>query len=196
MDYPIFISGRESGVLHESRSGLYTVFEAELPGVPERLLRLWVHGAGESAYLGVPLPAEGGLRLRRRLSALERAAFPAQPVCASDGEKYTEHGGGRTPETSLHNIEIKENIKEDKVEGEDMSRHNNKKSESGTDRCPWPAPVTESAGDLLWFRRPDGSLTAYDGVSTLLALPAVLRRRPRGAVLRKIEGVEYLVFRY
>ena len=33
MDYPIFISGRESGVLHESRSGLYTVFEAELPGV-------------------------------------------------------------------------------------------------------------------------------------------------------------------
>jgi hypothetical protein len=48
----------------------------------------------------------------------------------------------------------------------------------------------------LWLRRTDGSLVAHDGISSLVALPAKLRRETGGAVLRQIEGKEYIVFRY
>ena len=67
MDYPIFLSGRPTGTLSESRSGLYTVFEASLPSDPGHLVRLYLHGGGESAYLGLLQPWSGGLFLRRRL---------------------------------------------------------------------------------------------------------------------------------
>ena len=55
--------------------------------------------------------------------------------------------------------------------------------------------MTEETEGLLWLRRADGSLTAHDGVSGLLALPAVLKNAPGRAVLRQIEGKDYLVFR-
>ena len=154
MEYPIFLGGRRAGTLRERAEGLYTAFEAELPEVPEQLLRLWVHGAGESAYLGIPEPGEGGLFLTRRLSAMERRRFPRAILCASEEE----------------------------------SLHNNKS-------CPWPAPVTEETEGLLWLRRPDGSLSAHDGVSGLLALPTSLKDAPGRAVLRRIDGRDYLVFR-
>ena len=166
MEYPIFLGGERAGTLFERAEGLYTVFKAQLPGQPARLLRLWVHGEGESACLGVPEPKEGGLFLTRRLTALERGRFPKTIAFASEEESY----------------------------------HNNKSAEpageAALDRCPWPAPVSEETGDLLWLRRTDGSLTAHDGVSSLLALPAALKSTPPGAVLRVIEGREYLVFRY
>lgn len=60
-----------------------------------------------------------------------------------------------------------------------------------------PEPETEETGEdgLLWFARPDGSLTAFDGRGTLLALPARLRRTPPGVRLARIEGRDYLIFR-
>ena len=184
MDYPIRIGGEQAGTLRESVSGLYTVFEAELPGTPPRLLRLWVHGEGESACLGLMEPKDGGLFLLRRFSALERKKLPARIVYASEEKEGT----------SLHNTE-KDSM--EMPETEPNGLHNvNEPRPGGLDRCPWPAPVGEESGDLLWLRRRDGTLTAHDGISTLLALPASLRSAPRGAVLRRIEGMDYLVFRY
>lgn len=162
MDYPLLLGGREAGTLSESRSGLYTVFEARVPFDPGRLVRLYLHGAGESAYLGLMQPGSGGLTLRRRLSALERRAFPAEIAFASDEEGL--HHAEPPPQTTLA-------------------------------ACPWPAPVPEEDGGLLWMRCRDGSLRAFDGVSTLVALPSQLRRVRPGTVLREIEGRSYLVFR-
>lgn len=184
MDYPIRIDGARAGTLRESVSGLYTVFEAELPDTPPRLLRLWVHGEGESACLGLMEPKDDGLCLLRRFSALERKKLPARIAYASERE---------TAE-SLHNstTEKLENPTE-----QTKGLHNiDEPQVGGLDRCPWPAPVGKESGDLLWLRRGDGTLTAHDGISTLLALPARLRSAPRGAVLRRIEGMDYLVFRY
>lgn len=184
MDYPIRIDGARAGTLRESVSGLYTVFEAELPDTPPRLLRLWVHGEGESACLGLMEPKDDGLFLLRRFSALERKRLPARIVYASEQQE----------KKSLHNAET-DNVKT--LETEPKGLHNNAEPQpGGLDRCPWPAPVGEESGDLLWLRRGDGTLTAHDGISTLLALPARLRSAPRGAVLRRIEGMDYLVFRY
>ena len=61
--------------------------------------------------------------------------------------------------------------------------------------CPWPAPAPEGDGDLLWLRCTDGTLRAFDGVSSLVAFPAALKRPVRGAELRRIGDADYLVFR-
>lgn len=69
--------------------------------------------------------------------------------------------------------------------------------EPGVEMEPEPEPEPEEAEEdgLLWFARPDGSLTAFDGRGTLLALPARLRRTPPGVRLMHIEGRDYLIFR-
>ena len=99
MDYPLIIGGREAGALREAQSGLYTVFEASLTEDPGGLVRLYVHGGGESAYLGLMQPVNAGLFLRRRLSALERRRLPAVISFASD----TPESAGEADPTSLHN---------------------------------------------------------------------------------------------
>ena len=64
MDYPILIGGERAGTLRESQSGLYTLFEAGLPEDPGGLVRLYVHGDGRSAYLGLLTP-DGGAHSNR-----------------------------------------------------------------------------------------------------------------------------------
>lgn len=65
-------------------------------------------------------------------------------------------------------------------------------------RSPEPKPAKAVPGeeDLLWFAAPDGSLAAFDGRRTLVALPARDVRTPMGAesVVRYINGREYVVF--
>ena len=161
MDYPLTV-GDQTGTLCESQSGLYTLFEASLPRDPGGLVRLYVHGGGESACLGLMEPQGGGLVLRRRLSALERRGLPAVIEYASDAPESL-HNTNAPPQTTLT-------------------------------ACPGPAPEPEGEG-LLWFRCADGTLRAHDGVSTLAAFPAKLRASASGAALRRIEGVDYLVFR-
>ena len=57
-------------------------------------------------------------------------------------------------------------------------------------------PPEEEKDELLWFSRPDGTLTAFDGQSHYLALPAALApSSPVAGRLRRIGGKEYLVFR-
>ena len=185
MDYPILIGGERAGTLRESKSGLYTLFEASLPEDPGGLVRLYVHGGGSSAYLGLMTPCGEGLSLRRRMSALERRALPAVIAFASDSPKENadapEPGGG---------------MSESPASPEDNSLHNaTSPPQTTSTACPWPAPVPEEDGDLLWLRCTDGTLRAFDGVSSLVAFPAALKEPIPGTELRRIDGADYLVFR-
>ena len=102
MDYPLLLGGEERGILKLERQGLYTLIEAAAPGA-EGLVRLWVQGGEEEAYLGVMEPRSGGLYLRRKLSRLEMSGFPEKIERASDSrleevyiikEQATEKDGG------------------------------------------------------------------------------------------------------
>lgn len=59
---------------------------------------------------------------------------------------------------------------------------------------PSPAPAAEEG--LIWYSRPDGTLTAFDGQGSLVAIPADLRHSAPGIVLKRIGSRNYLVFRY
>ena len=190
MDYPVFIGGEQAGTLRESQSGLYTLFEASLPEDPGGLVRLYVHGGGESAYLGLMTPGGGGLALRRRLSALERRALPAAIAFASDAPEAS-----NAPETSDTSGDDAGKALPSPAQDE-VSLHNASVPPQTTlSACPWPAPAPEGDGDLLWLRCTDGTLRAFDGVSGLVAFPAALKRPVRGAELRRIGDADYLVFR-
>ena len=168
MEYPLIIGGRQRGTLRMTQEGLYTIFEAELPHVHEGLYRIWLHGGGQSAYLGLMQPWSGGMYLRKKLSKNAMRSFPQTVESVSDEE-------GDPAETAPH---IEKTVAE------------------SAPACPYPAPVPQEDEGLLWLRRPDGSLSAHDGISSLVALPANLRSESRGAVIRQIEGKEYIVFRY
>ena len=180
MDYPLMIDGAACGSASCTQDGLYTVFEASLNRPEKGLVRLWVHGGGESAYLGLMQPWSGGLYLCRRLSRRERAQFPAEIECVSNQE-------------SLHNTHNQERGGETGREHESL---HNIKDPVIPDRCAYPSPVPQQPDGLLWLRRADGSLTAFDGVSSLLALPTTLPAGRPGAVICRIDGQNYLIFRY
>ena len=202
MDYPILIGGERAGTLRESQSGLYTLFEAGLPEDPGGLVRLYVHGGGKSAYLGLLTPDGGGLALRRRLSALERRALPAEIAFASnvpeasaapEAPAVLEASDAPTPPDASGDGAGKELPSPAQAE---TGLHNILSPPQTTlSACPWPAPTPEGDGDLLWLRCTDGTLRAFDGVSGLVAFPAALKRPVRGAELRRIGDADYLVFR-
>lgn len=75
MEYPITIENRPCGTLTERAEGLYTVFRADCPARPG-LIRLWLHGGGQSACLGLLSPRGDRLVLTRRLSRQARSAYP------------------------------------------------------------------------------------------------------------------------
>ena len=197
MSIELLIDQQPAGTFTVSRDGLYTVFEAAAPKATG-LVRLWVHGGGKSAYLGLMQPTQEGFVLRRRLSRRELAAFPEpiEAVSDSEQEQHTE---------DLHKeVDIKEEPPEAAPEesaaisGEEgasaAEADGLHKTETDYSACPWPAEAPEEG--LLWYSRGDGSLTAFDGVSSLLALPAELRAPDAHTAERVIEGKKYLVFRY
>ena len=196
MDYPILIGGERAGTLRESKSGLYTLFEASLPEDPGGLVRLYVHGGGSSAYLGLLTPGGGGLALRRRLSALERRALPAAIAFASDAPEASaapESSDAPTPSDTSGDDAGK--ALPSPVQDEAGLHNVSSPPQTTLSACPWPAPTPEGDGDLLWLRCTDGTLRAFDGVSGLVAFPAALKRPVRGAELRRIGDADYLVFR-
>ena len=193
MAIPVYINQNPTGELTLSQSGLYTVIEASADA--QGLVRLWAHGSGKSAYLGVMEPKDGGLYLCHRLSRRELAAFPDPIEFASDRETENLHN-----EVNI----IKEALADEENKTEDSSAENKPEPETNmkslpnnqTDyrACPWPAEPPEDG--LLWYSRPDGSLVAFDGISSLIALPAEPGARLPRAAERVIEGQKYLVFRY
>ena len=195
MTVPVYIKHQPAGTLTVSHDGLYTVLEASAPPT-DGLVRLWVHGGGKSAYFGVMEPKDGGLHLRRRLSRRELAGFPDPIESVSDLDQENLHKGVNINCDSGQQMTIAH-----ETEPKPNSLHNiepktDKQPEGETDylSCPWPAELPEEG--LLWYRRPDGSLTAFDGISSLLAVPAELRAPNARMTERVIEGKKYLVFRY
>lgn len=84
MQIPIYLDGRESGALTITERGPMTELTARLDGV-SRVVRLTVYGEnGESFYLGVPEPKEGGLLLIRRITPAERKRLPDPPSYAAE----------------------------------------------------------------------------------------------------------------
>ena len=158
-----------------------------------------VYPNGEAA--GTLRVSREGLYLRRKLTRRELAAFPDPIELVSDREVMPQE-----VKESKHD-EVNINISSDfgspaveESEKEAESLHNVKNvlehapaRETDYSTCPWPAELPEEG--LLWYRRADGSLTAFDGISNLLAIPAELRRPTPQMVERVIEGKKYLVFR-
>lgn len=94
MEYPIYIEGRPSGTLTESSEGLYTVFRADCPK-RNGLIRLWLHGGGQSACLGLLAPRGDRLVLTRRLSRQARAVYPRPIERVSDEPRSTQDARSR-----------------------------------------------------------------------------------------------------
>ena len=90
MELPIYIDGKRTGTvtLTEREDGASVSASLEDPG---RVVRLYLFGE-TTAYLGVPEPAAGMLRLERRLSAADRALLPKRPAYAAEGP-----AGEKTP---------------------------------------------------------------------------------------------------
>ena len=194
MEHPIIIDGNAAGSLTVSEDGLFTVFEATLPGYGE-LLRLSVYGGGREGYLGVMQPWSGGLYLRRRLSRSELRRMPetieyAAPagLCtpAEDGRATEGNTDGASAKAEAESVQLSDEPRADSAGGE---------AEAAAEH---DAPAAENSGEdgLLWFSRPDGTLTAFDGRSSIVAIPAELRRDAPGAVIKKINGRIYMLFRY
>jgi hypothetical protein len=184
MDIPIIIGEEEAGQLRVTREGLYTVLEAELGGA-EGLVRLWAHGEGGSAYLGLMQPRDGGLWFSRRLSRRELEGFPDPIEYVSDREDKPVGEAEpveEEPETAAAALETEEETDDSQTPGTDARS------------CPWPAEPAEEG--LLWYSRGDGTLVSFDGISSLVAFPAQLRKADDRAAVRVIEGKKYLVFRY
>ena len=178
MEYPIIIDGAEAGTLNVTAEGLFTVFEANVQA-REGLVRLSVYGGGQEGYLGVMQPWSGGLYLRRRLSRRECAALPRE----------IEYAGLAGAADRVHEEAAPEQTYDAPPAAEEKPAE---------EVAPSPAalPIPDDAEELLWFTRPDGTLTAFDGRSCIVAIPAKLRRRAPGAVLRRIGGAVYMLFRY
>lgn len=185
MEYPIIIDGAEAGTLNVAVEGLFTVFEANVRA-HEGLVRLSVYGGGQEGYLGVMQPWSGGLYLRRRLSRRECAALPQEieyAGLAGAADRAREEAAPPVGETAEEHVDAAPPAPEAKPAEEPTP-------------SPTALPIPDDAEALLWFTRPDGTLTAFDGRGCIVAIPAKLRRRAPGAVLRRIGGAVYMLFRY
>lgn len=191
MKYPLIVGGETTGEVTVCRDGLFTLFEAALPAdklsrskIPElaedtiKPLRLSVYGGGREGYLGVMIPWQGGLFLRKKLSKAAMRDFPMEiEYAAPSGQIQTGTAAeGREPVGEA---------------GKATGRSPGTKEEAGQKTA---APIPD--GELSWFKCVDGSLRAFDGKSSIIALPAQLRRNVKGTVVRRIDGRTYMLFRY
>lgn len=194
MEHPIIIDGNAAGSLTVTEDGLFTVFEATLPGYGE-LLRLSAYGGGREGYLGVMQPWSGGLYLRRRLSRSELRRMPETIEYAAPAGLCTPAEGGRAAEGNTDGASAK--AEAESVQLSDAPRADSAVGEAEA-AAEHDAPAAENSGEdgLLWFSRPDGTLTAFDGRGSIVAIPAELRRDAPGAVIKKINGRIYMLFRY
>ena len=194
MEHPIIIDGNAAGSLTVTEDGLFTVFEATLPGYGE-LLRLSVYGGGREGYLGVMQPWSGGLYLRRRLSRSELRRMPEVIEYAAPAGLCTPADGGRAAEGNTDGASAKAEAESVHLSDEPRADSAGGEAEAAAEH---DAPAAENSGEdgLLWFSRPDGTLTAFDGRGSIVAIPAELRRDAPGAVIKKINGRIYMLFRY
>ena len=96
--YPIRWDGQVHGKLRLREEGVFTVFEGECED-PGTLVRLWVYGEKTKGYLGLMEPAEGKLRLTRRLSPLTMRDLPPDI-------RYAAPEGSDTPPGPAHQTAV------------------------------------------------------------------------------------------
>ena len=85
LSIPILYENRPVGTLTAERDGLYTVYTAVCTVPDVSRLRLSVYGEDRETYLGLMLPdGEGNLRLRKRLTRIERERLPTPPLFAAE----------------------------------------------------------------------------------------------------------------
>lgn len=184
MEHDVIINGTKRGILREETEGLFTVLEATV-FKGEELVRLAVYGGGQEGYLGVMQPWNGGLYLRRRLSRRERETLPKTiEYAASVGEAHS-----AANDEDAETLPVEETAEQNKADC----------SAAGNDEvCENYVTEGKDGEELIWFSRPDGTLTAFDGERSIIALPTELRRAENGAgtVLREINGRQYMLFRY
>lgn len=184
MEYPLMINGVRRGAVRVTQEGLYTVFEAEAEGTEETPVRLALYGSGEEGYLGVMQPWSGGMFLRRRMSRTERAKMPREiEYAAPAGEK---RGAPNAPERPEREPERSET---EKSEADEVASTPEAESRD-------TASNDADGEGLLWFSRPDGTLTAFDGEGSIIALPTHAPGGKGRAVIREINGKRYMLFRY
>ena len=202
MEYPLLIAGQKKGAVNVERDGLYTIFEAWTEENAE-LMRVWVYGGGKQGYLGVLQPWSGGMYLKRRMSRSELREFPENIEYASNQDEHTGEDTEITPERQEKII--RREYRPEPVKAPEQAPEQNRSEpqaagESGsaaeTAHITPPETANSDSESLLWFKRPDGSLTAFDGRGSLIALPAELREETEGTVMRYINGKEYMIFRY
>ena len=93
--YPIMIAGALCGKLTVETRGARTVFEAECQP-REGLVRISVYGGGREGFLGLMMPKEGKLRLKRTLTRTEMRDFP-DPIEFSGLSGLPEGGAADAP---------------------------------------------------------------------------------------------------
>lgn len=201
MEYPLIIGGEEAGKLSVERDGLYTLMEA-VTALSGEVKRVWVHGEGGEGYLGVMQPWSGGMYLKRRLSKRDMVGFPDVIEYASDISEpelplMEEQALNPAEDDEPESIPAPVNEPKPEIipEPETLPELvNGPEPESVPE--PEIAELPAEEDSLLWFLRPDGSMTAFDGRRSLVALPARLRREREGAVIRRINGRDYMIFIY
>lgn len=114
-EYPIVIDGENVGLLSVRRDGLMTVFEADCRDV-ERLIRLSVFGRdGSEGRLGVMIPQEGRLFLRKCFSRSALEAMPQEIVCAAEAGKPPQEDTAAEEKLSAADCGAEEKEQEDTV---------------------------------------------------------------------------------
>lgn len=94
MEIPIYIDGVPAGTVTMEKQGAVTWLFGDMEDVG-RVVRLYLFGERES-YLGVPVPEEGRLRLRKRITPGELQRFPRFPEYAAEEPLPREEPGEET----------------------------------------------------------------------------------------------------
>ncbi len=176
-EYPVIIEGESLGTLSVWKDGLMTIFEAECEDV-ERLVRLSVFGPdGSEGRLGVMIPENGRLHLRKCFSRSALEALPSEIVCASEtGKAPSEDSAQKAVKKPVRGPEAPEAAQEAECAAEP--------------ECSADTEPEEKTPDTIWFPVPEGTLVSLECPS-LLAMP--WRDGVTMGEERMIEGKRYAV---
>lgn len=190
--YPIRMYGRQTGTLQVCQEGMYTVFRATSECGGE-MIRLWAFGGGKSGYLGVMVPdGSGSATLTRRLSKSAMCDFP-DPIEYAGVEERS------SMDCDCCDCESCCCEEEPSPEPEEPRECFEQQEPTCPENPPCDfeeEPECEMEDDILWYACPDGTLTTFDGVRNLIALPAEEVQVPKGAegTIRWIDGKKYMIF--
>ena len=174
--YPVMMEGKPVGQCELHRQGARTEFFVRC-AMREGIVRLAVYGREKECYLGIPIPEEGELRLRRIFSPAAMGDFPEEII------EIAPAGQGRAA------MAVWEDEK-----GADEALTETDATAAGEEQT--AEEEQEEEEELCWYASPDGALVCFDGERSLVALPPGDSRIPddRKGQRRRIEGREYLVY--